>query len=101
MAKLIFGAAESKDLVAIFKAILPVIGSITFVPIQSERRISAGEMTEAFVTAGGELEKVKSAENLSEALTIGQGRMLVAGSLFLVGEVRAIVEGGDYEVSLQ
>ena len=101
LAKLIFGAAESKDLVAIFKAILPVIGSITFVPIQSERRISAGEMTEAFVTAGGELEKVKSAENLSEALTIGQGRVLVAGSLFLVGEVRAIVEGGDYEVSLQ
>lgn len=101
LAKLIFGAAESKDLVAIFKAILPVIGSITFVPIQSERRISAGEMTEAFVTAGGELEKVKSAENLSEALTIGQGRVLVAGSLFLVGEVRSIVEGGDFEVSLQ
>ena len=101
LAKLIFGAAESKDLVAILKAILPVIGSITFVPIQSERRISAGEMTEAFVTAGGELEKVKSAENLREALTIGQGRVLVAGSLFLVGEVRSIVEGGDFEVSLQ
>lgn len=101
LANLIFGAAESKDLVAIFKAILPVIGSITFVPIQSERRVSAEEMTEAFVTAGGELEKVNSAENLSEALTIGRGRVLVAGSLFLVGEVRSIVEGGDFEVSLQ
>ncbi|MGB0155459.1 MAG: bifunctional folylpolyglutamate synthase/dihydrofolate synthase [Verrucomicrobiales bacterium] len=101
LANLIFGAAESKDLVAIFKAILPVIGSVTFVPIQSERRVSAEEMTEAFVTAGGELEKVNSAENLSEALTIGHGRVLVAGSLFLVGEVRSIVEGGDFEVSLQ
>lgn len=101
LANLIFGAAESKDLVALFKAILPVIGSITFVPIQSERRVSAEEMTEAFVTAGGELEKVDSAENLSEALTIGHGRLLVAGSLFLVGEVRSIVEGGDFEVSLQ
>ena len=101
LANLIFGAAESKDLVALFKAILPVIGSITFVPIQSERRVSAEEMTEAFVTAGGELEKVDSAENLSEALTIGHGRLLVAGSLFRVGEERSIVEGGDFEVSLQ
>ncbi|NRB75725.1 MAG: bifunctional folylpolyglutamate synthase/dihydrofolate synthase [Verrucomicrobiales bacterium] len=100
-AHLIFGAAESKDLIAIFKAILPVIGSVTFVPIQSERRVSAGEMTEAFLSAGGESENVKSAENLSEALEIGEGKVLVAGSLFLVGEARSIVEGGDFEVSLQ
>ncbi len=100
-AQLIFGAAESKDLGGIFRAMLPIISSVTFVPIRSERRLSAAEMTKAFVSAGGDPQKVNSASSLEEALARVEGRQLVAGSLFLVGEAKSILEGGEFEVSLQ
>jgi len=100
-AHLIFGVAESKDLVGIFEAILSIVNEVTFVPIKSERRLSVEAMTEAFVEAGGNQEKVNSASDLRAALGMGGGRMLVAGSLFLVGEAKSIVEGSEFEVSLQ
>jgi folylpolyglutamate synthase/dihydropteroate synthase len=80
---------------------LPIISSVTFVPIRSERRLSAAEMTKAFVSAGGDPQKVNSATSLEEALARVEGRQLVAGSLFLVGEAKSILEGGEFEVSLQ
>tara|TARA_B100001093_G_scaffold205345_1_gene197415 strand:+ start:9818 stop:11035 length:1218 start_codon:yes stop_codon:yes gene_type:complete len=100
-AQLIFGAAESKDLDGIFRALLPIVSSVTFVPIKSERRLSVVEMSEAFISAGGDPQKVNFTDSLEEALAKLEGRQLVAGSLFLVGEAKSILDGGEFEVSLQ
>lgn len=100
-AQLIFGAAESKDLDGIFRALLPIVSSVTFVPIKSERRLSVVEMSKAFISAGGDPQKVNFTNSLEEALAKLEGRQLVAGSLFLVGEAKSILDGGEFEVSLQ
>lgn len=99
-AHLVFGVAEGKDVAGIFRALLPVIGSVTFVPIKSERRLSADEMRSALREAGGENIPTAEVETLTEVLA-GSDRILVAGSLFLVGEALGILEGRGFETSLQ
>ncbi|MEC5129175.1 folylpolyglutamate synthase/dihydrofolate synthase family protein [Verrucomicrobiales bacterium BCK34] len=103
-ATLIFGAAEGKDIIAEFRVLLPVIESIIFVPIQSERRLSADVMKAALETVGGTEIKTTEAISVAEALEMAKAsdhRTLVAGSLFLVGEALSLIENGDFEVSLQ
>lgn len=102
-AHLIFGAAESKDVVSVFRELLPIIGSVNFVPIRSERRLSAQEMEAAFRNAGGEVSS-ESSLSLSDALSQAKdkdGRTLVAGSLFLIGEALSLQGDEEYESSLQ
>ncbi len=103
-ARLIFGAAESKAVTEIFKELLPIIESVTFVPIKSERRLSAEKMEAALIAAGGEAIPVEESVSLKDALEVAKnsdGKTLIAGSLFLVGEVLGLLEGGFFEVSLQ
>lgn len=103
-ARLVFGAANSKDVTEIFSELLPILESVTFVPIRSERRLSTEEMTKALQAAGGSNLAICESPGLAEALA-GQGKRegktLVAGSLFLVGEALGILQGDDFEVSLQ
>lgn len=99
-AHLIFGVAEGKDVVGIFRELLPVIGSVTFVPIKSERRLPADAMKAALGEAGDADIPIGEADSIEKALE-GDGRILVAGSLFLVGEALGILEGRGFETSLQ
>ncbi|MDF1738405.1 MAG: bifunctional folylpolyglutamate synthase/dihydrofolate synthase [Verrucomicrobiales bacterium] len=101
---LIFGAAEGKDITAEFRILLPMIGSIIFVPIKSERRLSTDVMKAALEAVGGTDIRTSEAPSLAEALEMakaGDKRTLVTGSLFLVGEALSLIEKGDFEVSLQ
>lgn len=103
-ASLIFGAAESKAVTEIFRELLPIMGEVTFVPIKSERRMSSQTMKEALIAAGGAGIPASDSGNLAAALhaaTEREGKTLVAGSLFLVGETLGILGGETFEVSLQ
>ena len=103
-ADLIFGAAESKDVREIFSELLPIVGTVRFVPIQSERRLSLEALEEIWIEAGGKAEAVQAVDSLEEALQKPESTdslTLVAGSLFLVGEALGILTGEDFEVSLQ
>lgn len=103
-AHLVFGAADSKNIEGIFSALLPVLSSVTFVPIRSERKLPAEAMEEALRRAGGGGMPVRSGDDLAtvlEAAKRGEGRTLVAGSLFLVGEALGLLGGDEFEVSLQ
>lgn len=103
-AHLVYGAAESKDVAGVFRELLPILASVTFVPIKSERRLSAESMTASLREAGGESLPVFEGGSLTEVLERageGEGKTLVAGSLFLVGEALANLLGGDFETSLQ
>lgn len=99
-ARLVFGAVATKDVAGIFREILPIIDSVTFVPVKSERRLSVEEMEAALLEAGGGDLPVWNEESLAAA--IGEGTpVLVAGSLFLVGQALAEFLGEAFESSLQ
>jgi len=100
-AHLIFGAADSKDVAGIFRELLPILQSVTFVPIKSERRFSTDEMKAALIEAGAADLPTASKGSLAEALEKASTPTLVAGSLFLVGETLGILQEKNFEVSLQ
>ena len=103
-ARLVFGAVATKDVAGIFRALLPVIDSVIFVPVKSERRLSVVEMQSALVEAGGGSLPIEEATDLVAAVEASRGRggkTLVAGSLFLVGEALGHFLGERFEVSLQ
>lgn len=99
-ARLVFGAVATKDVVGIFRELLPIIDSVTFVQVKSERRLSVEEMEAALLEAGGGDLPVWNEESLAPA--IGErSSVLVAGSLFLVGQALAEFLGEAFESSLQ
>ncbi len=103
-AHLVFGAVESKDVAGIFAELLPILASVDFVSVKSERRLSVPEMKRALAAAGGGSLPQGDAETLPEAVALARGRggrLLVAGSLFLVGEAMGHFLGERFEVSLQ
>lgn len=103
-AHLVFGAVGSKDVAGVFRELLPIVASVTFVPVKSERRLAVEEM-KAFLkeAGGGHLPQAEFAilpEAVASARARG-GKTLVAGSLFLVGEALGHFLGERFEVSLQ
>jgi len=103
-AHLVFGAAESKDVEGIFRALLPIVGSVTLTPVRSERRLPPEEMRRALERAGGgeiPVDEVGGVGEVLEQVGSRAERTLVAGSLFLVGEALGQLGGADFEVSMQ
>jgi len=103
-AHLVFGAVGSKDVSGIFAELLPILASVDFVPVKSERRLSVEEMKAALASAGGEALPQSDFATLAEAVAAARargGKTLVAGSLFLVGEALGHLFGERFEVSLQ
>lgn len=103
-ANLVFGAVQTKDVTGIFRTLLPILSSITLVPVKSERRMGEDEMKIFLHEAGGKAVPVRAAGDLDEAFRTLEGeteRTLVAGSLFLVGEVLSRFQDDEFEVSLQ
>ncbi len=103
-AHLVFGAVGSKDLVGILRELLPILASVDFVPVKSERRLPVSEMKACLVEAGEGGLPQSEHETLPEALAAARsrgGRVLVAGSLFLVGEMLGHFLGERFETSLQ
>lgn len=103
-ARLVFGAVATKDVAGIFRELLPIVASVTFVPVKSERRLSVEEMKTYLDEAGGGHLPQAEFATLAEAVAAnraGGGKILVAGSLFLVGEALGHFLGEPFEVSLQ
>ncbi len=103
-AHLVFGAVSSKDVTGIFRELLPILASVTLVPVKSERRLSVEEMKAALCSAGGDDIPTTVSDNVLAAIeTAGSRRekTLVAGSLFLVGEALGHFLGETFETSLQ
>ncbi len=103
-AHLVFGAVASKDVAGVFRELLPLLASVTLVPVKSERRLSLAEMKTFLAEAGGSGLPQAECANLPEAVASAAargGKVLVAGSLFLVGEALGHFLGERFEVSLQ
>lgn len=88
---LVFGAMADKDIEGIAARLLPRAGTVLLAPAASPRAAGAGELARR--VAGARKDAVPCAsvsDALDRALSDGSGApIIVAGSLYLIGEARA------------
>ncbi len=83
----IFGAMRDKDYAEMLRVLAPLATEFRFVPVDNPRAVSPEELAAAW--AG----PARVYPSLRAALDEVEGRTLVTGSLFLIGEALALLEG--------
>jgi dihydrofolate synthase/folylpolyglutamate synthase len=103
-ATVIVGIMQDKDVRGICAALAPLAKRFIAVRVRNTRSASAEDVLAAILELGPCCESF-AAENLDDALDIAEGcteRILITGSLFLVGEALALLQGErELEASLQ
>jgi dihydrofolate synthase/folylpolyglutamate synthase len=98
-AALVFGAVRDKDASALLRDLRAIADTIRLVPVNSDRAFSTAELRPMAAAAGfGEIHEGAVGASLSSACSTGRP-VLVAGSLFLAGEVLALLRGLPKPVS--
>lgn len=100
-AALVFGAVAGKDVAGILAEVAPLAEVIHLCPVDTPRALLAEELA-AFLPAGVVPHELHTSfdEAFAAALQSG-GPVLVAGSLYLVGEARARLAGGVFHPCMQ
>lgn len=100
-AALVFSAVTGKDIGGILEILAPLASGIFLCPVDTPRAVPADELA-GFLPAHAPPHK--AFENFEEAFSAA-GKLtdpiLVAGSLFLVGEARAFLTASDFQSSAQ
>jgi dihydrofolate synthase/folylpolyglutamate synthase len=104
-ATLILGILADKDAPGVVAALLPIASRVICAPVRSPRALPPAELA-ALIRAQSQSVVVNIADSLTSALTearAGEGRILIAGSLFLAGEslVHLGLAEGEHEWSAQ
>lgn len=97
-ASIVFGAATSKDVRSILRALQPIAARWHFTDFQSTRAAEAVQMREAMLALFGpsiETHVHGTPEAAMAAAKKGKERVLITGSLYLAGEVLAHVRGEE------
>jgi dihydrofolate synthase/folylpolyglutamate synthase len=94
---LLFGAMADKDIEAMAAVLAKAVDEIRLVPISSPRSATPGELKRRVAPWRSD---AVAAESLEEALEEflsrpGEKPIIVAGSLYLVGQARALLAGGQ------
>lgn len=100
-AVLVFSAVAAKDVKGILALLAPLAAEIHICPVDTPRALPAEEIAASLPP--GALEH-HCHSNFDAALTAAlrtQGPVLIAGSLFLVGEAKARLQGGNFQASTQ
>ncbi|MBB5350165.1 dihydrofolate synthase/folylpolyglutamate synthase [Haloferula luteola] len=98
-AGLLFSVVAAKDLVGIARELGPLAEVIHVVAVDSPRALPTDALAEAF--GGREVTEHASLSSAMSALEDFDGPLLVAGSLFLIGDVKAWLEELDHRASDQ
>ena len=80
----IFGALADKDYPAMIKALEPIAAEFLFVPVSNVRSADPATLVSSL--------KSRVFASVGEALAAAEGRILVTGSLFLVGEAMSVLK---------
>ncbi len=100
-ATLVFGALQDKDVGAVLRALKGIVKEVILVPLMNPRAHTTGALR-MLVEENLPSAKYRLAPNIAAALALPvEGRRLVAGSLYLVGEILAINRGSRVEISSQ
>ncbi len=100
---IILGAMRDKDLAAICARLAPLAARFITTPVRSPRTSSAEELRD-FVLKAAPAVFCETAPDFPSALAIAESkpeRILITGSLFLVGEALAFLSGAKPEMSTQ
>ncbi|HEY3202473.1 MAG TPA: Mur ligase family protein [Thermoanaerobaculia bacterium] len=96
---LVFGAMADKDIEGMAGELAPVVRGIRLVPVPSPRGATPSELARRFA---GHRSDATAARDLTAALEgfltdPGSETIIVAGSLYLVGEARALLLSGRFD----
>ncbi len=96
---LVFGAMADKDVEAMAAALGPAVTRIRLVPAASDRAASPEELARRFADARPDAAPAKSLEAAMEELLVRPTAetIIIAGSLYLVGEARAALLSGRFD----
>ncbi len=98
---LVFSAVASKDIAGILKPLAPLASHIFFCPVATPRAVACAELAAA-LPPGAPPHQVFDAFPAAFAAALATGvPVLVAGSLFLVGEARAYLTNKCFQASAQ
>lgn len=100
-AALVFSAVASKDVAGILAALAPIAAHVFLCPINSTRALALDDLAAAIPAGGPPHDECASFPAALAAARATGLRVLVAGSLFLAGEARALLAGGEFHASAQ
>lgn len=100
---MVFASMKEKDLTEIAKILFPLAENLVFARPSNPRAMSVGEIA-GFVPGGFSEENVFRSGSIEEAIATarrvaGKGTILVTGSLYLIGEVQAVLSGRRKEIN--
>lgn len=99
-ANLIFGAVESKDIGGVLSELCQIAESIHLVPIDSPRSLTTEQLAEQLPPETSAIHYA-SLEECLQQLDVLDNPRLIAGSLFLIGQAKALFQNDQYQSSSQ
>jgi dihydrofolate synthase/folylpolyglutamate synthase len=100
-AALVFSAVADKDISTILEILAPLASQLFLCPIRSPRAVPAAELAKLLPADAPPHRLFETFEEAFAAASAHPDPVLVAGSLFLVGEARAFLTAGKYQSSSQ
>lgn len=94
---LVFSAVEGKDAGAILALLAPLATRIFLCPVDTPRALPMAALAAALPPGAPPHAEFPTAEAALQAALAEGNPVLVSGSLFLVGEIRAALIGGDFQ----
>lgn len=100
-ASLIFSAVASKDVRGVLALLTPLAERIFLCPMQSPRALRNDELFEALPPNACHVETHDSLDSALAAARQQEAPILIAGSLYLVGQARALLLDAQFQPSAQ
>ncbi|MEY5013209.1 MAG: hypothetical protein RLY69_924, partial [Verrucomicrobiota bacterium] len=100
-ASLIFSAVDAKDIAGVLKILCPLASKIFICPINSPRATQVGDLVACLPPSAPDYETFDDFESAYHAAHRHGGPILIAGSLYLVGEARAFLTKATFQPSSQ
>jgi len=100
-ATLVFSAVAAKDISGILEILCPLAEKIFLCPVDTPRAVPAEELVSSLPDGAPPHETHATFTAAYAAARAHGGTVLIAGSLFLVGEARAFLTGGSFQASSQ
>ncbi len=100
-AALVFSAVDGKDIDGILKFLTPIAAKIFLCPVNTPRAVSAQELANHLAGDSPPHEVFENFSHAFAAAKLERENVLIAGSLFLVGEARAFLTNREFQSSSQ
>lgn len=100
-ATLVFGAVDDKDVSSVLEILSPICETIHITPIDSPRTLRVEDISSQLPESAPTHKTHQSLESCMTSLSDSSAPILVAGSLFLIGEAKALAEQSYFQRSTQ